>query len=264
MRGGAAPALVQIPTTVATGAEVSATASLRDARGDKRLLHAPVLLAQAAVLDPALTRGLDRRALGGGGLECQRRADRGGRAEDATRAALADPDDDGPRGELALVSAASQLGWTTLGRTVDGYALWSVQNALSSACGAPKSAAQPALVPAWAQAVARGARVFGDAARLARIGAAALGCEPDPHAAAAALAALVGEWALPGSMGAAGIEVDAATLVAVCLRQWPELFGGADAEAALRDLHAAAAGARAVSVRAARPSAALSAAPRRG
>jgi alcohol dehydrogenase class IV len=235
--------LVQVPTTAATGAEVSRLASLTDRRGRKRLLVHPHLHARVALVDPELQTTLDARATAEGSAETlcrvvvpyltdRRRPLQDGMAAATVRVllartprALAAPQDVDARADLALAATSSQLGWTGLGREPFGHALFYAEHALATVAGATKGAGLAALLPAYLELVLeRGAELprLGTPERLAGLGREALGVD-EPRAAAAVLAGALAGWGLPASLAPLGIgEADIPRLAAETRALWGE------------------------------------------
>ncbi|HEY7074194.1 MAG TPA: iron-containing alcohol dehydrogenase [Solirubrobacteraceae bacterium] len=236
--------LVQVPTTAATGAEVSPLASLTDPRGRKRLLLHPYLRARVALVDPELHVTLPARATAEGSAETLCRVavpyltERAARplqdgmaaatvrvVLEATRRALADPEDVDARADLALAATSSQLGWAGLGRDPFGNVLFYLEHALATAAAATKGAGLAALLPAYLELVlARGGELprLGRPERLAALGREALVTE-GPEEAAAALTRALADWGLPGSLAALGVAAaDAPRLADDTLALWGE------------------------------------------
>jgi alcohol dehydrogenase class IV len=232
--------LVQVPTTHATGSELNPLASLVDDRGVKRLVLDPHLYARVALVDPELQCTVPPGQTAEGSLETlcrvlgpyltdpRDRAVPDAQAEatarvllDATDAALADPGDVAARGDLALATASSVGGLAGFGRSRFGHLLWYVNNALALAAGATKGQGLAPLLRAQVTLLARGDAALGRPDRLARFGAAVLGCGRSAAAATRALHARLDAWRLPAGLGALGVgERDIGALVAETRRLW--------------------------------------------
>ena len=256
-------ATVMLPSTIGTGAEVSAVACLSAARGgEKRLLIDGALHPTVALLDPALTRTLPRRLCLQGAFETLVRllvpylTDVQARPlQDAIsfavmrtivaqgRLVAGDPGDDEARLALSLATVASHVAWATTGRPIGGHVLWYLANPLSPAAGVDKVSALAALTPAYLGAVCCGAHErLGRPARLARAGAELLGTDGTPAGAVAGFAALLREWGLPACTEDLPTgPLDTSTLADAALSLWgdPELLGGVPADT-LRDVYRAA------------------------
>jgi alcohol dehydrogenase class IV len=252
-------ALVQIPTTHATGSELNPIASLVDDRGDKRLLVSPHLYATLAIVDPQLHMTVPAAQTAEGSLETLCRVlvpyltDATDRALpdvqaeatlrvvlERTPAALADGSDVATRLDLALATVSSVQGLGAFGRSRYGHVLWYLANALALQTGATKGQALAPLLRVALQAMADGSApaALGHPRRLARFGSNVLGTGPSSAAAAAAaLQEHMTRWGLP--RGLDGVDVDA--LVAQTRRLWDgePLAGLSDAD--LRSVYRAAA-----------------------
>ena len=234
--------LVQIPTTPATGSEVTTVACITDRRGAKRLLVHQLLRARVAVIDPTLHASLPAkqtaeascetvcRIVGTWLTEQARRplADAHAAATlrlvlDRTPAALAQPGDIEARGDLALAATSTQLGWESMGRDPFGNKLWYLQHGLAAAAGATKGAGLAGLLAAYLRAVLAGPGVLGTPARLGSL-AALCGLGATPADAAATLLAHLASWGLPASLAELGVDDDAAvTLAETTTAQWSTL-----------------------------------------
>jgi NADP-dependent alcohol dehydrogenase len=259
------PALptVMLPSTIGTGAEVSAVVCLsRPGDGHKRLVIDPALHPSLALIDPTLTRTLPRRLCLQGALETFVRllvpylTDGAARPlQDGITFAILrtivaqagrvarDPDDDEARLALSLATVASHVAWANTGRPVGGHVLWYLANPVSPAAGVDKVSAIAALTPAYLCHVSNGVHErLGRPARLGRVGAEALGADGTPSGARAAVLALLREWGLPASLtdlGAGAVDPDALTAAAHALWGDPELLGAVPADA-VRDIYRAA------------------------
>jgi NADP-dependent alcohol dehydrogenase len=259
------PALptVMLPSTLGTGAEVSAIACLsRPGDAHKRLLIDAALHPTLALIDPALTRTLPRPLSLQGALETLVRLlvpyltdDEPRPLQDAIAFAIMrtvvaqgsrvadDPADDGARLALALATVASHVAWANTGRPVGGHVLWYLANPVSPAVGVDKVSAIAALTPAYLSLVCRGAdERLGRPARLGRVGAEVLGTDGTPAAARAALEDLLRRWDLPRCLADLGSTApDPAALARSANELWgdPELLG-AVAETTVHDVYRAA------------------------
>ena len=190
---------VAIPTTVGTGAEVSA-AACADRAGEKMLVVGDWLRPDIAICDPEATEGLSVQALRYAAVEILARLVvpyTTSRPENAhsialdlsdeilianTRALLrlsrklADGAPFSTRDRIALSAAGahSHAGWGHLGRMPNSSPVWFVGTELSRRLSITKAHATAILLPAWEATVNRGGREWGDPARLRRLGAMAL------------------------------------------------------------------------------------------
>lgn len=236
--------VVAVPTTVGTGAEVSAVACLRYTDA-KRLVISPALRPAAAVLDPLATAGLPSHLLAEGVLEALFRAvspyvgdHRDLPEADAALEVLAAQLvrlGDRVTGDLAAGRTATDAdrqriavlsGWghsPDLQRGRDPYAVkgWLVANELSSALGIRKMTAVAAILPRLWRAIGAGEGRLGSAARLDRMwtvvrSASGHDLPPDPSD---GITALIGRWRI-----AHAIEADD-TLLATVARQTVRRWG---------------------------------------
>ncbi|MFF7795174.1 iron-containing alcohol dehydrogenase [Streptomyces sp. NPDC007991] len=219
------PHFTTVPTTVGTAAEVSSLATVRT-DGGRKLLAGDVLTPSTAALDPAATAGLPRRLVLEGVLEAMMRllnihalppAGQCPGASDAELLALlgqlgrsgaeAAGERHGVpaalRTDVALLSARTVLGWTTLGRDPFGGKIWYLANELSALAAVRKMTATVSVVPVvWSRLLAGDTR-FGDPVRLhsawraLRRGLGPLRLPADPVAGFRALAAAWDVPALP-------------------------------------------------------------------
>ncbi|MFF9472733.1 daptide-type RiPP biosynthesis dehydogenase [Streptomyces roseolus] len=211
--------LVAVPTTVGTGAELSAAACLVFPRG-RRLVLGDALQPDVAVLDPLATSTLPSELLAEGVLEALFRVVGmyvGDHQDLPTEDALAETlatrlavlghelcrvrqagglPDDRLRLEIAKVSGLTQLRWTYLGRNRYAARGWYLANELSSALGLRKMTAVAALLePLW-RAVAAGDQRLGSAHRLHRMWSLLRATAPGalPEDPAAGIGALIDSW----------------------------------------------------------------------
>jgi alcohol dehydrogenase class IV len=161
--------LIQVPTTIGTGAEVNPSACVLDEVGRKRLVQHPQLAAQVALIDPRIVRDLPRRLVASGAVEILTRlllpylSDARARdrtiVQDATSRALmsvvieqtplalATPRDERAIFALAVASANTWLGWPNVGRPPFGNPLWLVANPIAARLAIPKGIVCAALLP---------------------------------------------------------------------------------------------------------------------
>lgn len=197
---GAVGRVVALPTTLGTAAEVSPVAVVRDA-GVTTLVASPALRARAAVLDPELTRSLDRSQLLSGLVEPLARAivpaitghplllqdrvaasladairDLGALASsDAPPAADATGRRDGGCDldwhlAAALTSLQTHTALLALGRSPFAMSLWPVATELAAACRTSKPAALAGLLPAWIAGIGTTlGPAFGSARRVQQV-----------------------------------------------------------------------------------------------
>jgi NADP-dependent alcohol dehydrogenase len=213
---------VAIPTTLGTGAEVSAAACC-ERPGDGRLLVLGDALRPAhAAVDPAATAGLPVRLVREALVEILARilvpfafrpsgpapvvdlsdglALANLRRLVTVAGRMADSD---LRLAVATVSAHSHAGWGSVGRASHASPMWPVGTELATLTGWTKATAHGYLLPAWASAVAGGDDRWGDASRLRTAWRAVIeadaGLDPDP---APGLAGLVDRWIGPSAASA--------------------------------------------------------------
>ena len=226
--------LVQVPTTPATGAEVTALASLSDSAGRKRLLLHVGLQAGAAIVDPALHVTLPQEQTAAAASETLLRvvvpflndrprpiADGVARAMvqaimDAAPRALLEPKDLEARGTLALAATRSNLGLDGLGRDPFGNVLFYLEHALGTISGAAKGVGMAALARAYLDLVCRRGDELPRLGRPHRL-AALFGVE-DPRAAMNGLLEALASWGLPTALQ----DVDAVRLADATLELWGE------------------------------------------
>lgn len=190
----ASAALVCVPTTFGTAAEVSPIAMFRDG-GRKVMVVSPALRAHVAVIDPALTDSLPPQLCAGGLLEPWSRAvvpavcGEPLLPADAMARALADTVEtlgrelagamradhhsvgvdhaatpggdrsaDGTAWRLAaaLTSAQTHTAFLSLGRSPFGHVLWPFATEISAGWGVSKAVALMWLIPAWLEGLAAG------------------------------------------------------------------------------------------------------------
>jgi alcohol dehydrogenase class IV len=258
------PALrtVMLPTTVGTGAEVSAVACISSRPGaEKQLLIDPSLHPTVALIDPLLTRTLPRRQCLQGAFETLTRLLVPFLTDDVERPLqdeislgimravvrhghqCARDDDDQSRLGLSLAAVASHVAWANTGRPRGGHVLWYLANPVSPAAAVDKVSALAAVTPAYLRAVARGThRRLGSPARLARAGAEVLGARATPDQALAGFVGLLEAWDLPAGVADLGAApLDATELTASALELWgdPDLLGGVPADL-VQDIYTAA------------------------
>jgi hypothetical protein len=177
-----------IPTTIGTGAELSATACC-DGPSGKLLVLGEQLRPELAAVDPAATSGLPGHMVREAIVEILARllvpftavptgSSSAGQIADGY--ALSDLDtlarhaamgmrygfDADTRVALATISAHSHAGWGTLGRGLFASPVWFVATELSAALGISKARATALLLPEWARAVMTGDVRWGGAVRL--------------------------------------------------------------------------------------------------
>ncbi len=189
--------LLALPTTIGTGAEVSAVACVDDAHGHRSLVHCPRFRPDLAILDPLATRSLPMRLVREGALEALLRvagpeiaspsvmpmarmeahdlARRLAQALDACR----DGAGDALRLALAQLSGATHRGWALVGRSPYPSPLWFVANELSMVLRVSKMAATALLLPPWLQRVADGDARWGHRERLADLWNVLAGAQPE-------------------------------------------------------------------------------------
>lgn len=203
------PVTVAVPTTLGTGAEVSAAACVE--HDGKRLAVGAWLRPDIAVSDPAATAGLPEHLVREAVVEVAARlivpfasrwqdglvhplthvlGDEVAKADlrvllrlaEVVAAGAADGgaggSDELTRISLAAVSAHSHAGFANVGRASFSSPLWFVATELAHVLGASKVAATALILPAWARAVQQGDRVWGDAGRLGALSAAVGATDP--------------------------------------------------------------------------------------
>ncbi|GAA5154635.1 MULTISPECIES: daptide-type RiPP biosynthesis dehydogenase [Amycolatopsis] len=226
---------VLVPTTVGTGAEVSPVACVRI--GDShRIVAAPALRPDLAVLDPELTATLPGHLVREGVLEALLRvagpvvgSEHRGGLPDAEAALLvrelvavgdrvADGDV-GPDARLAVatLSAATHTGWALSGREPYAARHWYLANELATVLGVRKMVATACLLPAVWRRVSLGDTRYGHAAGLAGLGR-WLGV-PDP---VRGLEELLDRWRIDHTVAAAPEALQDAAERAV--RSWGGRF----------------------------------------
>ncbi|MFJ4030004.1 daptide-type RiPP biosynthesis dehydogenase [Paenarthrobacter sp. NPDC089989] len=204
---------VLLPSTVGTGAEVSAVACLDTAVG-RRLLASPHLAGDVAVLDAGHLDTLPRTLVLEGLLEAFLRV--AGTMIGSTASMF---DDDGHHllrriqqvGEqlqsgdtpdlrlaAARLSMETHTGWSLMGRNPYGARHWYVANELAYLTGTRKMTATAALIPpVWAE-IAKGNAAWGSEQRLNRIWAevtkGATHLNPNP---AKGITELIQQWDVP-------------------------------------------------------------------
>lgn len=182
-----APKLTLIPTTLGTGSEASAVACLVGDDRSRRLVVGSLMRADVVVLDAALTRSLDDRAVREGVVELLLRVIGAYAGSPVSRvpdlaaeelvsrvAGLASfgirgSFDEPLRESLMLASAETHTGWTLAGRSPFGAKHWYLANELSSAAGLRKVPVSLGLLPAIWQRILDGDGRLGDAGRLRRL-----------------------------------------------------------------------------------------------
>ena len=190
----ASAALVCVPTTFGTAAEVSPIAMFRD--GERKVMVvSPALRAHVAVIDPELTRSLPPQLCAAGLLEPWSRAvvpavcgepllpadaiaraladtikalgreSAGAMRADHNSAGVHNADASGGdrsangtawRLAAALTSAQTHTAFLSLGRSPFGHALWPFATEISAAWGVSKAVALTWLIPAWLEGLAAG------------------------------------------------------------------------------------------------------------
>ncbi|WP_030662750.1 daptide-type RiPP biosynthesis dehydogenase, partial [Streptomyces rimosus] len=226
--------LIAVPTTVGTGAEVSAVVCLASADG-KRLVMGAGLRPECALLDPVATRTLPGELVAEGVLEALFRVaspyvgdDRDLPTEDALTETVAEQlvrlgdavrDDrlagraigDEVRLEAAKLSGHTHAEWLHFGR--DAYAVkgWLIANELSTTAGVRKMTAVAALLPHLWRSIAEGDARWGSARRLHRLWGRLRGIGPRPLPADPALgiAALLESWRIERRIGLGAEHLDA-------------------------------------------------------
>jgi alcohol dehydrogenase class IV len=244
--------LVQIPTTAATGSEVSQAASLRAGQcGKKRLLVHPILFAQVALIDPEFAVTVPPRQTAEGSLEVLCRLlvpyltqTSAHEIPDLfcesvmqvllrrTADALEDPADLAARADLALAATASVAGWALFGRHPWANPLWCFQSSLTSSGDMAKGSALAALLPAYLRFLTDRSGTLpqlGDPRRLAHAGRTLFSPESCAQGSVTAeeavdrFADLLRAWGLPTSLGELGVDsVAALGLTEETLQLWGE------------------------------------------
>lgn len=225
-------ALVAVPTTLGTGAESSGVAVLDD-DGRLRLVMAPALRPEAAVLDPLATESLPAYLVREGVLEILARlagpyvgdltlagrntGDSSGDVSACGPASLADALVEAAVADLvrvgSAVETAKNLGAPERLRVAEisafahdarlsrpaspwGSRLWPIANELSRAAGVRKMTASAALWPLVWRSVVTGDERFGSASRLYRLWGVVRSAYPGPLKAdpADGLADLIARW----------------------------------------------------------------------
>jgi NADP-dependent alcohol dehydrogenase len=211
--------LTAVPTTIGTGAEVSAVACVDSGHGHRSLVYSRAFRPDLAVLDPAATRTLPLQLVREGALEALLRvagpevaspsampmarleahdlARRLAHALDACR----DGAGDELRLELAQLSGATHRGWALTGRSPYPSPLWFVANELSMVLRVTKMAATTLLLPPWLQRVADGDARWGHRERLADLWTSLAGAPPERDVARQTRAQLA-RWRLTPSLDA--------------------------------------------------------------
>ncbi|MFE9404846.1 iron-containing alcohol dehydrogenase [Streptomyces sp. NPDC006530] len=240
------PALLALPTTIGTAAEVSPVATtVLD--GHRKLVIAELLAADTAALDPDLTSTLPLQRLREGVLEAMFRilnayvmkpglhvpaaadaeamellgqlATLGGRldttAADTPNATVRCA---ALRTDAALLSARTVLGWCQLGRDPFAGKIWYVANELATATSARKMVATMATAPwLWQRALDGDVR-YGQADRVRQAWDTVRSRLPHlPAQPAAGLRALATQWQLPPSPPS---PIPAAELARRAVRAW--------------------------------------------
>jgi alcohol dehydrogenase len=165
---------VAIPTTLGTGAEVSAAACCEREDDGKVLVLGDALRPAFAAVDPVATESLPARFVRAAVVEVLARvlvpfcaapvgqpavvalADAVSLASLDRLAAVgcqADATTAAGRLAIASLSAHSHTGWGSLGRTPDCHPVWPLATELATLTGWTKSEATACLLPAWARAV---------------------------------------------------------------------------------------------------------------
>ncbi|MGP0223291.1 daptide-type RiPP biosynthesis dehydogenase [Paenarthrobacter sp. NCHU4564] len=206
------PRTVLMPSTIGTGAEVSAVACLDTAVG-RRLLASRHLAADAAVLDAAHLADLPRHLLLEGLLEAFLRV--AGTVAGSSASIFDDDahlllcrivalgqrltqeDSPGLRLSAARLSQETHTGWSLAGRDPYGAKHWYVANELAYHAGIRKMSATAAIIPAIWEEITRGAAAWGDARRLAALWSAVTGTDSSlPPNPALGIAELMRRWGL--------------------------------------------------------------------
>ncbi|MFF1831790.1 daptide-type RiPP biosynthesis dehydogenase [Paenarthrobacter sp. NPDC058040] len=225
---------VLLPSTVGTGAEVSAVACLDTAVG-RRLLVSPQLAADAAVLDAGHLATLPMALVLEGLLEAFLRV--AGTMIGSTASMFDDDahhllarllrvgeqlrrgDSTELRLQAARLSMETHTGWSLIGRNPYGARHWYVANELAYLTGARKMTATAALIPpVWAE-IANGNAAWGSEQRLNRLWVEATKEAVDLNQnPATGMAELIGRWDVPRFLPASEETVRAAAAAAI--RNW--------------------------------------------
>ena len=227
------PKTVLLPSTVGTGAEVSAVACLDTAVG-RRLLASAQLSGDVAILDPAHLATLPPTLVLEGLLEAFLRV--AGTMIGSTASMFDDDghqllarilrvgeqlrgDDSGPaRLAAARFSMETHTGWSLVGRNPYGARHWYVANELAYLTGVRKMTATAALIgPVWEE-IAGGNAAWGDPARLHQLWsevAPGLALDPDP---APGIEELMVRWGIPKLRGTS--EQTIQDTAASAIRNW--------------------------------------------
>ncbi|WP_347108490.1 daptide-type RiPP biosynthesis dehydogenase [Paenarthrobacter sp. S56] len=228
------PRTVLIPTTVGTGAEVSAVACLDTAVG-RRLLASAQLAGDVAVLDPGHLATLPQALVLEGLLEAFLRV-AGTMAGSTPNAFDGDGhqllarivsvgeririDDSGcARLAAARLSMETHTGWSLVGRNPYGAKHWYVANELAYLTGARKMTATASVIAQVWEEIVNGNAAWGDSRRLNRLWSEARreapGLDPDP---AKGIAELMSRWGIPQLKGVSHQTIGSAAAAAI--RNW--------------------------------------------
>ncbi|MBW1596581.1 daptide-type RiPP biosynthesis dehydogenase [Streptomyces sp. JJ38] len=236
--GARALPLVAVPTTVGTGAELSAAACVEHGDG-RRLVLGDGLRPDVALVDPAATATLPGELLAEGVLEALFRASSlyAGAAHDqptedaltealvarltvlgeqlararGTLGAHAVVGDDVLRAEIAKVSGLTHGPWAAVGRERYGAKGWFLANELSWTLGVRKMTAVAALLPPlWRAVTEDPGAAWGSARRLARVWETvrAAGSPRWPADPADGVAALIDAWGIGRRLTADPARID--------------------------------------------------------
>lgn len=238
-------ALVVMPTTLGTGAELSRVACL-DGSDGKRLIEGELLRADVAVLDPRATATLPGRLVMEGIFEAWSRilgalagAPSTSPGEDAlarevatrltqlgfeARDALVDggATDDALRHEVARLSALTHSHWLHLARPPFAYKAWFLATELASRVGGRKVPALTAVLPpVWAE-ILSACGVLGDREGLLRAWQAVGRGAGDTLAEdpVAGLHELLSAWHLEASFADVAPSVDPDCVARSAMRRW--------------------------------------------
>ncbi|AND16070.1 hypothetical protein C5C18_13890 [Rathayibacter tritici] len=228
--------LIAMPTTLGTGSERNSNAVL--AAGDRRfLVSGSVLLPEAAVLEPALTRSLSAAAVLSGVFEALARtlepyaspttqagADQLALATAGRLAVLGDAVASGPSGpaaeetrlEIARLSGLSHAPAMHAGRAAFAFPGWFLAHELASVTGVSKVGCLAALLPAIDRRARADARVWGAPRRRAAASMAVLSALGLPSGDESALAVLAQRWSLVVPLG----DIDVEALATRILSAW--------------------------------------------